>query len=63
MIFQPLTSFPPQTNGDDITIIVNCVSVINKNSTIWIQNLLGAESSTCKERDIANAKANFYRLV
>ena len=58
-IFLPLTSFPPQTDSDDVTIIVNHVSIINKNNTIWIQNLLGAESRTYKQMGIANAKVNF----
>ena len=29
-IFLPLTSFLPQTDSDDVTIIVNRVSIINK---------------------------------
>ena len=62
-IFPPLTSFRPQTDSDDVIIIVNCMSIINKNNTIWIQNLLGAESRTCKQRGIANVKANFHTLV
>ena len=62
-IFPPLTSFPPQTDSDDLTIIVNHVSIINKNNNIWIHNLLGAESRTCTQMGIANVKANLYRSV
>ena len=62
-IFPPLTSFPPQTDSDDITIIVNRASIINKNNTIWVQNLLGAESRTWEQMGIANGKASFYRSV
>ena len=43
-IFPPLTSFPPQTDSDDVTIIVNHMSIINKNNTFefriyWELNL------------------------
>ena len=62
-IFPPLTSFPSQTDSDDITIIVNRLSIKNKNNKVWIQNLLGAESRTCTQRGIANAKANFHTSV
>ena len=32
-------SFPPPTDNSDI-ILLNHVCIINKNNTIWIQNLL-----------------------
>ena len=55
-------SFPPTTDNSDV-ILLNCVRIIKKNNNIWIQNLLGAESRTCKQSSIAKAKANRIRLV
>ena len=55
-------SFPPPTDNSDV-ILLNHMRIINKNNTIWIQNLFRAESRTCKQSSIANAKANRIRLV
>ena len=55
-------SFLPPTDNSDV-IFLNHMHIINKNNNIWIQNLFGAESRTCKLSSNANAKANRIRLV
>ena len=57
-------SFPPPTDNSDV-ILLNRMHIIKKNNNIWIQNLLGAESRTCKQSSITNAKAKakWIRLV
>ena len=48
-IFLPLTSFLPPTNSDDVNLIVNHVSIINKNNSIWIQIFIRSVFRTCKQ--------------
>ena len=55
-------SFPPTTDNSDV-ILLNRMRIIKKNNNIWIQNLLEAESRTCKQSSIAKAKANRICLV
>ena len=55
-------SLPPTTDNSDV-ILLNRMHIIKKNNNIWIQNLLGAESRTCKQGSIAKAKANRICLV
>ena len=55
-------SFPPPTDNSDI-ILLNHMCVIKKNNNIRTQNLLGAESRTCKQSSSTNAKAERICLV
>ena len=55
-------SFIPPIDNSDI-ILLNHMRIINKNNTIWIQNLFRAESRTCEQSGITNAKANRTHLV
>ena len=61
MLWQEYSFLPPTDNSD--IILLNHVHIIKKHNNIWIQNLLGAESRTCKQSRIVNAKANRISLV
>ena len=61
MLWQEYSFLPPTDNSD--VILLNRMRIIKKNNNIWIQNLLGAESRTCKQSSITNAKAKRIRLV